>query len=183
MAKKIEKNKIKEKVKEKPKLKSVSKIVPKKMSVTKPSAKPKVTPKTVSKVIEKSVSKPAPKKNVPTKNVIVSYAKIDNSLKLELIKKYPEGYTNYVHRYPKPNGEFFFAVPLDVGDMHYLIKVEVKVDNIITEDEFDKHFGDIAEVDSKVIGEVEVDNADDDDDEEEQMAEDADDDNADDDDE
>ena len=150
MAKKITKNKIKEAVKEKPK----------------PSGKPQ--------------SKTATPKAAAPKNIIVSYNKIDNDLKMELFKKYPEGYANYVHRYPKPNGEFFFAVPLDVEDMHYLIKVEVKVDNLITEDEFDKHFGDISEVDSKAIGEVEVDDDDNDDDADEQAADDGDDDDGDD---
>jgi len=115
------------------------------------------------KPTKKPPSKPAPKVAAP-RNVIISYNKIDDSLKLELIKKYPDGFSNYLRRYPKPNGESFFAVPLDVEDMNYLIKVEVKVDNLITDDDFDKHFGDISEVDSKVIGDVEVDNDDDDDD-------------------
>jgi len=146
MAKKIAKNKIKETVKEKPKPQS------------------------------KSTSKPAPKTIVASKNVITSYNKIDDNLKRELIKKYPDGFSNYLRRYPKPNGEFFVAVPLDVEDMHYLIKVEVKVDNLITEDEFDKHFGDISEVDDKAIGEVSVADTDDDDDNDEALADDDDDD-------
>jgi hypothetical protein len=163
MAKKVEKNKIKETVKEKPKPKSASKTPSKPQS--------KVVPETIAKSAPKPIAKP----KTPIRNVIVSYAKIDDRLKLELIKKYPEGYAKYVHRYPKPDGDCFYAVPLDVDDMHYLIKVEVKVDNLITEDEFDKQFGDIAEVDSKAIGEVEVDDEDDDEDDE-QLAEDADDD-------
>ena len=98
------------------------------------------------------------------KNVIVSYNKIGNDLKLELIKQYPDGYNNYIIRYPKPNGEYFFAVPLETEDANYLIKVEVKIDNLITEDEFDRQYGDL-EVDDKTIGEVEVDDNDDDEEE------------------
>ncbi|MDR2907828.1 MAG: hypothetical protein LBU91_07565 [Bacteroidales bacterium] len=102
-------------------------------------------------------------KNIVKKNVIVSYNKIDNDLKMALLKEYPDGYGNYIIRYPKPNGEYFFAVPLDTDEANYLIKVEVKVDNLITEDDFDKQFGDIAEVESKtVIGEDEADDSDDD---------------------
>ena len=130
----------------------------KKVTKNKSTEKVKEKPKPLNSPKNKAIPKTAPR------NIIVSYNKIDNDLKLELIKQYPDGYANYVHRYPKPNGEFFFAVPLDVKDMHYLVKVEVKVDNLITEDEFDKHFGDISEVDNKVIGEVEVDDDDDDDD-------------------
>jgi len=166
MAKKVIKSKTTEKVKEKPK----------------PSSKPasKVVQKPTPKADPKPTPKPAPKATA-SKNVIVSYSKIADNLKLELIKKYPDGFANYVHRYPKPNGEFFFAVPLDVGDMHYMIKVEVKVDNLITEDEFDKHFGDIAEVDSKAIGDVEVEVEEDDDDDDDQPDEANDDDDDDDD--
>jgi len=146
MAKKAAKNKIEEKIKEKPKLPS------------------------------KSTSKPALKATAAPKNVITSYNKIDDNLKRELIKKYPDGFSNYLRRYPKPNGEFFLAVPLDVADMNYLIKVEVKVDNLITEDEFDKQFGDISEVDDKAIGEVAVaDDDEDDDDDGDQPVEDEDD--------
>jgi len=181
MAKKVIKSKTAEKVKGKPKPPSkpaskvvqkpapkvASKPVPKAAVKVAPKPAPKVAakpaPKPAPKVVSKPAPKPAPQATAP-KNVIVSYNKIDDSLKLELIKKYPEGFANYVHRYPKPNGEFFFAVPLDVGDMHYMIKVEVKVDNLITEDEFDKHFGDIAEVDSKAISDVEVEVEEDDDD-------------------
>jgi len=172
MAKKITKNKTVEKAKEK--LKPPSKTTPKVV--------PKATPKPAPKVASKVAPKPVPKTSVP-KNVIVSYNKISDELKLELIKKYPDGYTNYVHRYPRPNGEFFFAIPLDVGDMHYMIKVEVKVDNLITEDEFDKHFGDISEVDGKTIGDVGVDDDNDDTDTDaDDVADDSDDDDDDDDD-
>jgi len=133
----------------------------------------KLTNKTpTKKPKEKSIiEEPKPKKSKagkskidkPIRNIIINYNKIDNDIKLELQKKYPEGYANFVHRYPKPNGEFFFAVPLEVKDMNYLIKVEVKIDNIISEEDFDKHFGEISEVDSKaVIDEVEVDTEEDD---------------------
>jgi len=124
----------------------------------------KVKTKTVVK--EKIAEKP---KNKGKCNMIVSYNKIDNALKLELSRQYPDGYANYVHRYPKPNGESFFAVPLDTKDANYLIKVEVKIDNLITEDDFDKHFGDISEVvDTKTISETDVGVSSNDDDEEEE---------------
>ena len=119
----------------------------------------------MAKKIEKNKTKSGSKKNV-----IVSYNRIDNALKLELIKKYPEGYGNFIVRYPKPNGEYFFAVPLETKDANYLIKVEVKIDTVITEDEFDKHFGDVvSEEDSKVIREATAPDAEDTDDDEDEM--------------
>ena len=42
--------------------------------------------------------------------------------------RYPEGYADFVNRYPKPNGECFYAVSLYGEDADYLIKVDVNVD-------------------------------------------------------
>lgn len=118
----------------------------------------------MAKKVAKDKITTAPKATAP-RNIIVSYDKIDDKLKSELKKKYPDGFTDYLRRYPKPNGEFFFAVPLDIKDMHYLIKIEAKVDNLITEEDFDKYFGDASDVDDKEeISEVEI--ADDDTDDE-----------------
>ena len=42
--------------------------------------------------------------------------------------KYPDGYSDYVTRYPKPNGDSFYAVSLYTEEADYLIKVDVDVD-------------------------------------------------------
>ncbi len=80
------------------------------------------------------------KVNIPKKSLIVSYDKLTTDLKMLLNEQYPEGYQNYVTRYPKPNGDVFFAVRLDTPDVNYLVKVDVKIDNVFTDSDFDKHF-------------------------------------------
>ena len=40
----------------------------------------------------------------------------------------------------KPNSDFFYAITVDTADASYLVKVDVKIDNL-TEEEFEKEFG------------------------------------------
>jgi hypothetical protein len=40
----------------------------------------------------------------------------------------------------KPSGDFFYAITVDTADSSYLVKVDVKIDNL-TEEEFEKEFG------------------------------------------
>lgn len=46
-----------------------------------------------------------------------------------LLKKYPDGWKDFVKKISKPNGEFFFAVDVDTETASYLVKVNVKVDS------------------------------------------------------
>ncbi|HEX3006542.1 MAG TPA: hypothetical protein VHO90_02895 [Bacteroidales bacterium] len=50
------------------------------------------------------------------------------------------GYNDYVIKVTKPNNDFFYAVTVDTEDASYLVKVDVKIDNL-TEEEFEKEFG------------------------------------------
>ncbi len=69
------------------------------------------------------------KKNAtPKKRLVVSYKNLKPEV-LELVKeKYPKGYSDYVIKVDKGNGEYFYAITLDTEDTSYLIKVDVKVD-------------------------------------------------------
>ncbi len=69
------------------------------------------------------------KKNaIPKKRLVVSYKNLQPEV-LELVKeKYPKGYSDYVIKVDKGNGEFFYAITLDTDDTSYLIKVDVKID-------------------------------------------------------
>ena len=47
--------------------------------------------------------------------------------------KYPKGFNDYLPdlmRYPKPDGTDFYAVPMEITDAIYLVKIKVKTDNI-----------------------------------------------------
>lgn len=68
------------------------------------------------------------KNTAPKKRLVVSYKNLKPDV-LELVKeKYPKGYSDYVIKVDKGNGEFFYAITLDTEDTSYLIKVDVKID-------------------------------------------------------
>ena len=72
------------------------------------------------------------------KRHVVSYEKMP--LKPELAaafaEKYPHGLADYLNdlvKYPKPDGTFFYAVTIEVPDAIYLVKINVKVDDLTIE--------------------------------------------------
>lgn len=75
------------------------------------------------------------------KKLVVSYKNCTEEVLEAIKKKYPNGYNDYVMKVQKPNGDFFYAITADTADASYLIKVDVKIDNL-TEEEFEKEFGD-----------------------------------------
>jgi hypothetical protein len=75
------------------------------------------------------------------KRLVVSYKNCSEEVLEAIKKKYPMGYTDFVMKVQKPSGDFFYAITVDTADASYLIKVDVKIDNL-TEEEFEKEFGD-----------------------------------------
>ena len=64
------------------------------------------------------------------KNLIVSYKNLTDDLK-ELFKEaYPDGYSDYITRFVKPNGEAIYVVPFETEDTAYRVKFDVKVDTL-----------------------------------------------------
>ncbi|MEG1499034.1 MAG: hypothetical protein RRX93_05275 [Bacteroidales bacterium] len=78
----------------------------------------------------------ATKKVVKKISKIVSYDKLDPKIKALFDAKYTDGYENFVTRYPKPNGEYFYAVSLDTEEVNYMIKVDVAIDVAFDEEDF-----------------------------------------------
>ena len=68
-----------------------------------------------------------------------------NNLPLEIQEAvkafYPYGYAEAMMRIDKPNGDFFFAVTFETEEVSYLVKIDVKIDEI-TDDEDDKEYYD-----------------------------------------
>jgi len=72
------------------------------------------------------------------KKAIISYQNLSEEL-LELFKeRYPHGYSEYITKITKPNNDVIFVVPLETDDANYMVKVDVKIDNKLTEEDFDK---------------------------------------------
>ncbi len=76
------------------------------------------------------------------KNLIVSYKNLSEELKQRFKEAYPEGYSDYLQRFEKPNGDTIFVVPMETEDTVYMIKFDVKIDTTITDADDDKDFFD-----------------------------------------
>jgi hypothetical protein len=74
------------------------------------------------------------------KRLVVSYKNCPAEVIQAIREKYPLGYGDAIIKVQKPNDEFFHAITIDVEDVCYLVKVDVKIDNL-TEEEFEKQFG------------------------------------------
>jgi hypothetical protein len=74
------------------------------------------------------------------KRLVVSYKNCSAEVLHAIKEKYPAGYGDAIIKVQKPNGDFFHAITIDFNDISYLVKVDVKIDNL-TEEEFEKQFG------------------------------------------
>jgi hypothetical protein len=77
--------------------------------------------------------------NKSKKRVVVSYKNLTPELQEEIKKQYPNGYTDSMLRVDKGPGDFFYAIMLETEEVSYLVKVDVKVDDQV-EDEDDKDY-------------------------------------------
>lgn len=77
--------------------------------------------------------------NKSKKRVVVSYKNLTPELQEEIKKQYPNGYTDSMLRVDKGPGNFFYAIMLETEEVSYLVKVDVKVDDQV-EDEDDKDY-------------------------------------------
>lgn len=73
------------------------------------------------------------------KRSVVSFANLAPELQEELKRLYPAGFSDVMMRIEKPNGEFFYVVPFETEEVSYMVKVAVKIDDHI-EDEEDKDY-------------------------------------------
>ncbi len=87
---------------------------------------------------------------------VVSYKNLSAELREEVRKKYPFGYTDHMIRIDKGPGDFFYAIVLETEDTSYLIKVDVKVDDQVEEEEDKDFFGDEEIKDDEGIMESDV---------------------------
>ena len=67
--------------------------------------------------------------------IIKSFEKIDEKLREEIAKRYPEGYANEIQMFDIGGGKFMNALPLETEDYYYMIKFPVTED--IVEDQDD----------------------------------------------
>ncbi|MCQ2169991.1 MAG: hypothetical protein MJY48_00320 [Bacteroidales bacterium] len=67
------------------------------------------------------------------KRHVVSYENMSDELAAAFNEKYPKGYNDYLPeltKYPKPDGSHFYAVTIEIPDAIYLVKINIKTDDI-----------------------------------------------------
>jgi hypothetical protein len=79
------------------------------------------------------------------KRLIVSMANLPDGVSDAIHKKYPNGYNDYVIKVPKGN-DFFYAITVDTDNASYLVKVNVKVDSVVVNEEKDQPDDDDIEI-------------------------------------
>lgn len=76
------------------------------------------------------------------KRVVVSYKNLTDELRDAVKNKYPEGYTEHMIRIDKAPGDFFYAIVLETEETSYLIKVDVKIDDKVEEEDEKDYYSD-----------------------------------------
>ena len=76
------------------------------------------------------------------KNLIVSYKSLSEELKEVFKEQYPDGYSDFLQRFEKPNGDVIFVAPMETEDTVYMVKFDVKIDTTYADDDMDKDFYD-----------------------------------------
>ncbi len=79
---------------------------------------------------------------VAKKRLVVSFNNMTPDLQEEVKAAYPTGYTDYMMRIDKPNGDFFFAVPFETEEISYLVKIDVKIDDASNDDDDKDYYDD-----------------------------------------
>lgn len=80
-------------------------------------------------------------KNIVKKHLVASYNNLSPELQEGVKELYPNGFADAMLRVDKPNGDFFYAVPFETEEVSYLVKIDVKIDDI-SEDDDDKEYYD-----------------------------------------
>lgn len=80
------------------------------------------------------------------KRLVVSFNNLPVELQEAVKAAHPAGFADVMMRIPKPNGEFFFAVPFETDEVSYLVKIDVKIDDTDPEDDDKDIFGDDGEL-------------------------------------
>ncbi len=68
------------------------------------------------------------------KKLIVHYNNLPPGVLEAIQKKYPLGWSSYVIKVETSNNNFFYAITVDTEEASYLVKVNVKIDQVVDEE-------------------------------------------------
>ncbi len=106
-------------------------------------------------------------KSITKKRSIISYINLKEEHQELFEEIYSEGFAHAIQKIVKPNGDKIFVVPMETDDAIFMVKVDVKIDEKLSDEEFDKQvFGS-----SKSSSQTNYDDDDDDDDDEDDSSE------------
>ena len=80
-------------------------------------------------------------KVISKKRLVTSFNNLSQELQDAVKELYPAGFSDAMMRVDKPNGDFFYAVPFETEEVSYLVKIDVKIDEI-SDEEDDKDYYD-----------------------------------------
>ncbi len=85
------------------------------------------------------------------KRLVVSAQNLPEELQAELKIKYPDGFNEHMIRIEKGFNDFFYAVTLETDEISYLVKLNVKIDAQVEDDDKDYYEDDEIEGADEII--------------------------------
>ena len=82
------------------------------------------------------------KQNITKKRIVTSVHNLTPELQEAVKAFYPLGFTDAMMRIDKPNGDFFYAVPYETEEISYLVKIDVKIDDKVHEEDDKDYYDD-----------------------------------------
>ena len=80
------------------------------------------------------------------KKVVVSFKNLSPELQEEVKKQYPLGFSEKMIRIDLGPEKFFYAVPFETEEVRYMVKINVKIDTKVEEEEEKDYFEEEAEL-------------------------------------
>lgn len=71
------------------------------------------------------------------RRVIVDYKNVPDEVLQKLAEKYPHGYSKAIIKFTNSKNEIVSAVPIEVGDTAYLVKVSTQLQKMVDDYELD----------------------------------------------
>lgn len=99
-------------------------------------------------------------KETGKKHLVASFNNLAPELQDKVKELYPTGFADAMMRVDKPNGDFFYVVPFETEDVSYMVKIDVKVDDIGDDDDdkdyYDDELKDAEEISDEAAGREEL---------------------------
>lgn len=80
--------------------------------------------------------------NTAKKRIVTSFHNLTPELQEAVKAFYPFGYAEAMMRIDKPNGDFLYAVPFETEEVAYLVKIDVKIDDKVHEEDDKDYYDD-----------------------------------------